>query len=167
MKNPHIEIIFETNSWEDGEPGIESVILSAALAAYAAGQESLPVLGKAADVSMTVICTDDSAMHDLNRTHRGKDNPTNVLSFPMLAIGEDIPAGIPVLLGDVILGFETMCREAGEQEKPLTAHTAHLVVHGVLHLLGYDHMEDIEAEKMEQLESDILMKLGYANPYLI
>jgi len=167
MKYPQIEIIFETNSWEDAESGIESVILSAALAGFAAGQEALPALKKAADISMTVICTDDSAMHELNRTHRGKDQPTNVLSFPMLTADEDIPAGIPVLLGDVILGFETMCREAGEQEKQLAAHTAHLVVHGVLHLLGYDHIEDQEAEKMEQLESDILMKLGYANPYLI
>lgn len=167
MNNPHIEIIFETNSWEDAEPGIESVILSAALAAYAAGRDALPVLEKAADISVTVICTDDSAMHELNRSHRGKDNPTNVLSFPMVTADEDIPAGVPVLLGDVILGFETMCREAGEQEKPLVAHTAHLVVHGILHLLGYDHMEDGEAEKMEHLESDILMRLGYANPYLI
>ncbi|TNE30135.1 MAG: rRNA maturation RNase YbeY [Alphaproteobacteria bacterium] len=167
MKNPHIEIIFETNSWEDAEPGIESVILSAALAAYAAGRDALPALKKAADVSVTLICTDDAAMHELNRTHRGKDKPTNVLSFPMVTADETVPAGVPVLLGDVILGFETMCREAGEQEKPLSAHTAHLVVHGVLHLLGYDHMEDGEAEKMEHLESDILMKLGYANPYLI
>lgn len=167
MKNPHIEIIFETNSWEDAEPGIESVILSAALAAYGAGREALPVLETAADVSVTVICTDDSAMHELNRTHRGKDNPTNVLSFPLLTAENEIPAGVPVLLGDVILGFETMCREAGEQEITLTSHVAHLVAHGILHLLGYDHMEETEAEKMEQLEGDILTKLGYANPYLI
>ena len=167
MKNPHIEIIFETNSWQDTAPDIESVILSAALAAYGAGRGALPVLKTAKDVSVTVICTDDAAMHELNLIHRGKDNTTNVLSFPLLTAEEDIPAGVPVLLGDVILGFETMCREAGEQEKTLAAHVAHLVAHGILHLLGYDHMEETEAEKMEQLEGDILTKLGYANPYLI
>lgn len=167
MKNPHIDIIFETNSWKDAAPDIESVILSAALAAYGAGREALPALEKAGEVIITVICTDDAAMQELNSTHRGKDNPTNVLSFPLLTEGEDVPAGLPLLLGDVIMGFETMCREAGDQDITLVAHVAHLVTHGVLHLLGYDHLEDEEAEKMEQLESDILMKLGYANPYLI
>lgn len=167
MKNPHIDIILESNSWKDAAPEIESVILSAALTAFAAGREALPVLEKAADISVTVICTDDAAIHELNRIHRGKDNPTNVLSFPMVTADDDIPAGVPLLLGDVVLGFETMCREAGAQKKTLDAHVAHLVIHGVLHLLGYDHMEDKEAEKMEHLESDILIKLGYANPYLV
>ncbi|HRN62533.1 MAG TPA: rRNA maturation RNase YbeY [Luteimonas sp.] len=102
----------------------------------------------------------------LNRHYRGKDYATNVLSFPA-----DLPEGLPPgvrlpLLGDLVLCAPVVAREAREQKKPLGAHYAHLTVHGVLHLLGWDHADEREAEAMEQLERGILAGLGIADPYL-
>ncbi|MGL5337628.1 MAG: rRNA maturation RNase YbeY, partial [Aeromonas veronii] len=94
--------------------------------------------------------------------YRGKDKPTNVLSFPFEA-----PPGLELpLLGDLVICRQVVEREAEEQGKPLMAHWAHMVVHGSLHLLGYDHIEDEEAEEMEALERDIMQELGFADPYL-
>ncbi|WP_288791436.1 rRNA maturation RNase YbeY, partial [uncultured Enterobacter sp.] len=98
----------------------------------------------------------------LNLTYRGKDKPTNVLSFPFEA-----PPGIEMpLLGDLIICRQVVEQEAKEQQKPLEAHWAHMVVHGSLHLLGYDHIEDDEAEEMESLETEIMLALGYEDPYI-
>ena len=102
----------------------------------------------------------------LNRHYRGRDYATNVLSFPA-----DLPEGLPEgvrmpLLGDLVICAPVVAREAKEQAKPLAAHYAHLTVHGVLHLLGWDHGDDVEAEAMEQLERSILAGLGVADPYL-
>lgn len=107
---------------------------------------------------IAVLLTDDARMQVLNRDFRGKDAPTNVLSFP--AAGPDA-----AFLGDIALGLETLEREAGEQGKTLEDHLTHLVVHGVLHLLGYDHLESAEAETMEGLERQVLAGLGVADPY--
>ena len=101
----------------------------------------------------------------LNRHYRGKDYATNVLSFPA-----DLPEGLPEgvrmpLLGDLVICAPVVAREAKEQRKPLAAHYAHLTVHGALHLLGWDHGDDVEAEAMEQLERGILAGLGVADPY--
>ena len=99
---------------------------------------------------------------ELNLTYRGKDKPTNVLSFPFEA-----PPGIEMpLLGDLIICRQVVEQEASEQGKPLEAHWAHMVVHGSLHLLGYDHIEDDEAEEMEGLETEIMLALGYEDPYI-
>lgn len=115
-----------------------------------------------AESEVTIRLVDEAESHELNHTYRGKDKPTNVLSFPFEA-----PPGIELpLLGDLIICRQVVEQEAREQEKPLEAHWAHMVVHGSLHLLGYDHIEDDEAEEMESLETEIMLALGYADPYI-
>ena len=114
------------------------------------------------EIEMTVRIVDEAESHDLNLTYRGKDRPTNVLSFPFECPDEvELP-----LLGDLVICRQVVEREAAEQEKPLMAHWAHMVVHGCLHLLGYDHIEDNEAEEMESLETQIMQGLGFDDPYL-
>jgi probable rRNA maturation factor len=108
---------------------------------------------------VTLVLTDDGEMRTLNRTWRGKDTPTNVLSFPSGEIGAS------GFLGDVVLAHETTRKEAGEQGIALQDHVSHLVVHGVLHLLGFDHTEDEAAERMETLERAALAALGIGDPY--
>ena len=115
------------------------------------------------EVEMTVRIVDEVESHELNLTYRGKDRPTNVLSFPFECPDEvELP-----LLGDLVICRQVVEREAAEQEKPLMAHWAHMVVHGSLHLLGYDHIEDDEAEEMESLETQIMQGLGFDDPYLV
>jgi probable rRNA maturation factor len=112
-----------------------------------------------------ITLADDDTQQALNRNWRGKDAPTNVLAFSAADPASPAPAGAPLLLGDVVLAFETVRREAAEQQKPLADHLRHLVVHGVLHLLGYDHAEPAAAEAMEAREIAILAELGVPNPY--
>ncbi|EEQ20787.1 metalloprotease [Yersinia intermedia ATCC 29909] len=111
---------------------------------------------------VTVRLVDEAESHELNLTYRGKDKPTNVLSFPFEAPPEiELP-----LLGDLIICRQVVEQEAIEQEKALLAHWAHMVVHGSLHLLGYDHIVDDEAEEMESIETEIMQSLGYPDPYI-
>lgn len=111
---------------------------------------------------VTIRLVDEQESHSLNLTYRNMDKPTNVLSFPFEA-----PPGIELpLLGDLVICRQVVEREAREQEKPLEAHWAHMVIHGSLHLLGYDHLEDDEAEEMETLETERMLALGYADPYI-
>ena len=111
---------------------------------------------------VTIRLVDEAESHELNNTYRGKDRPTNVLSFPFEA-----PPGIELpLLGDLVICRQVVEKEAKEQGKALEAHWAHMVVHGSLHLLGYDHIEDDEAEEMESLETEIMLALGYPDPYI-
>ena len=139
----------------------------AARAAVAAG-EAEPLLASPRLV-VSLLFTSDAEVHGLNRDWRQRDKPTNVLSFPMLAREELealAPAGPPVMLGDIALAFATCAREAAAKGVPLEAHAAHLIVHGLLHLAGHDHVHsDAEAEAMEALETRILAKLGIADPY--
>lgn len=110
---------------------------------------------------LTIRVVDAAEIQELNATYRNKDKPTNVLSFPFEA-----PEHVELdLLGDLIICAHVVRTEAQEQNKDETAHWAHMTIHGVLHLLGYDHIDDIEAEEMEGLEIKILHELGYANPY--
>jgi probable rRNA maturation factor len=118
-----------------------------------------------AETVVDITLGDDDAQRVLNRTWRGKDAPTNVLAFPAADPAMRLPAGAPLLLGDVVLAFETVRREAAEQNKPLADHLRHLVVHGVLHLLGCDHARAADAAKMEAREIAILAELGVPNPY--
>ncbi|WP_421212315.1 rRNA maturation RNase YbeY [Aeromonas sp. 600479] len=120
------------------------------------------ILGFQQEAEVTVRIVDEAESNELNLTYRGKDKPTNVLSFPFEA-----PPGLELpLLGDLVICRQVVEREAQEQGKPVMAHWAHMVVHGSLHLLGYDHIEDEEAEEMEALERDIMQELGFADPYL-
>ena len=113
------------------------------------------------EAEVTIRLVDEAESNQLNLTYRGKDKPTNVLSFPF-----ECPPGIELpLLGDLIICRQVVEREADEQNKPLLAHWAHMVVHGSLHLLGYDHIDDEEAEEMEALEVEFMQALGYDNPY--
>lgn len=110
---------------------------------------------------VTIRLVDEFESQSLNRDYRGKDKPTNVLSFPFEA-----PPGVELdLLGDLIICRQVVEKEAEEQNKDLLAHWAHMVVHGSLHLLGYDHIDDEEAEEMESLEISIMNALGFENPY--
>ena len=114
------------------------------------------------ETEMTIRIVDEEESQTLNREYRGKDYPTNVLSFPF-----EVPEGIELpLLGDLVICRQVMEREAKEQQISLTSHWAHLAVHGTLHLLGYDHIEEVEAEEMEGLETQIMQKLGFEDPYL-
>jgi probable rRNA maturation factor len=113
---------------------------------------------------VTIVLTDDAEQRALNRTWRGMDAPTNVLSFPAGAqMGE--PLGELHSLGDVVLAYETVAREAHADDIALADHVVHLVVHGVLHLLGYEHEDAAEAERMETLERAVLATFGIADPY--
>ena len=120
-------------------------------------------------LAASLLFSDDAEVHALNRQWRGKDRPTNVLSFPMLE-REDLLAlsthGPPELVGDIALAVETCAREAGEKGVPVEDHAAHLIVHGLLHLAGFDHETgDADAEAMEALEIKALALLGIADPY--
>ncbi|MGJ0503843.1 MAG: rRNA maturation RNase YbeY [Methylocystis sp.] len=114
----------------------------------------------APECEISVTFCDDAAIRTLNAEWRGKDQPTNVLSFPTPG-----PLGRKPLLGDVIIAYETVAREAEEQRKPVRAHVAHMVAHGFLHLIGYDHETAAEAERMEALERKIATALGFPDPY--
>lgn len=119
-------------------------------------------LGQTMDeAELTIRLVDIAESQALNATYRGKDKPTNVLSFPFEAPpGMDLP-----LLGDLVICVAVVEQEAIEQNKPLQAHWAHMVIHGCLHLLGYDHIIDDEAEEMESLETQLIEGLGFSNPY--
>jgi probable rRNA maturation factor len=109
---------------------------------------------------LAIVLTDDSAIRSLNRVWRGIDAPTNVLSFPTSG-----PSGADRLIGDIVVAYETVAREAAAQGKPFAHHLAHLAVHGFLHLLGYDHERDSDAERMEGIERDVLRHLRIPDPY--
>jgi len=116
----------------------------------------------------SVALTSDARIDELNREYRDRDGPTNVLSFASLDVGEleALPPEAPVLLGDIIVAYETVEREAIAEGKAMTDHLTHMVTHGMLHLLGFDHIADDDAAVMEELERDALAALGIADPYL-
>jgi probable rRNA maturation factor len=124
----------------------------------------LPRFAGEEPAEVSILFTDDAAIRRLNAQYRGQDKATNVLSFPQAA-GPHGQAGGARLLGDIILAFETVGAEAALAGKPLKAHMAHLVIHGFLHLLGFDHEGDAEAETMEALERAALERMGIADPY--
>lgn len=135
-----------------------------------AANETLNRFDWETSVEISIVLTNDSAIQKLNREYRGKDNPTNVLSFPSFDDEEEnhlFDKHHPVLLGDLVFSFETIQKEAVDSKKSFSDHLTHLCVHGLLHLLGFDHETDKEAEEMEALEVEILSKLNIFNPYIL
>jgi probable rRNA maturation factor len=147
--------------WE--ERAAEAVAAALALTPFASLAQAAPL------VEVAVRLTDDAEVQTLNRNFRGKDKPTNVLSFPQ--VQDDLLEGLAnsddgeILLGDIVLARETCAREAEEKAISIADHATHLIVHGTLHLVGYDHGDDASAGAMEALEVKALASLGIANPY--
>jgi probable rRNA maturation factor len=164
LTKPRLELLvaIESESWGAEEPlqDLASHVLETA-AAWLKEKEKQK-FGRS-PVEVSLLFTDDAAIQAINAEWRGMDKPTNVLSFPAYPITPGEKPG--PMLGDIILARETLEREAGEMGKPFQEHLTHLLVHGFLHLFGYDHIEDHDAEKMEGLESSILAHLGLSDPY--
>ena len=156
MTSVIVDCVAESPLWE-ALPDAEAVVARACAAAVAGGRTKL-----LPEVEVAVLLADDAHVRRVNAEWRGLDKPTNVLSFPA---AEPARIGSSPMLGDLILAFETCAREAENDGKALCDHLAHLVVHGVLHLLGHDHMTDAEAESMEGLEVEVLASLGVPDPY--
>lgn len=163
VDNPPFEVTLDLQLASDHQPlpSEEQLTLWAAAAIGRAFALSQSKQSENREAELTIRIVDEAESQNLNHTYRGKDKPTNVLSFPA-----DLPEGIDLpLLGDLVICAPVVTQEAQQQHKTNEAHWAHMVVHGSLHLLGYDHIDDAEAEQMEQLETEILVDLGYAAPY--
>jgi probable rRNA maturation factor len=154
---PDIEITVQSSLWRKAVPDIRSRARRAALAALTKAGRLDP------QTSVSLLFADDESVRPLNFAYRKKDMPTNVLSFP--APDTLPPAGIKRSLGDVILAVETVTAEAIRDNKPIGDHLSHLIVHGVLHLIGFDHETSADADIMEPMETQILAGLGIPDPY--
>jgi probable rRNA maturation factor len=151
---PQIDIQIQSQLW-DAQPLAEKTVRDAIVAAAS----TLSTV----DGEVSILLTDDSAMARLNRDWRGIDKPTNVLSFPSSAQIADEGAR---LLGDIVIAYETLERECKDESRVFLHHLAHLAVHGFLHLIGYDHQTDTQAEEMEGVESKIMTRLNMPDPFL-
>jgi probable rRNA maturation factor len=159
-----IDVASACAAWRQVCPGAEELARGAAQLALARGWAVLKLAWQE-KVELGIVLADATEQQHLNRNHRGLDAPTNVLAFQSWEPSTQVPAGAPVLLGDVVLALEIIAREASERDKPIADHVRHLVVHGVLHLLGFDHLTPAEAEAMESLERSILAEMGIPDPY--
>lgn len=163
---PLVDIVFEDDRWQGF--GLQGLAEQAAAAVLA--DQRLE-----GEVEVSLLACDDARIAALNADFRGKPTPTNVLSWPAEALGNELDGGAPFApdlddpmgaeLGDIAIAWETCAREAAEQGKTMPAHVTHLVVHGLLHLLGYDHIRPKDAALMEACELRILATLGFGNPY--
>jgi probable rRNA maturation factor len=153
---PAVEVMVEAAQWKAKRNA--KALLQRAIAAAAA---AVPTNGG----EVAIVLTDDNAIRALNRDWRKKNTPTNVLSFP--AKEARVSPGTLRLLGDIVIAYETTEREARAERKPFAHHLTHLAVHGFLHLVGYDHLVDDEAQAMEGLETSILARLGVPDPYIV
>ncbi len=165
MPRLELDVIIDAPAWLDAVPAAEALCRQSSLAAFHAAAAHLPEMGEEAEAS--VVLSNDARIRVLNAAYRGNDNATNVLAFPAMDPTQPYPAEQPppLLIGDVIVAFETAVAEAMLERKELADHLCHLVVHGMLHLLGYDHQTGDEAEEMERLEAAVLASLGVADPY--
>jgi|SRR5215469_15153368 len=159
-----IDVVAPCAGWARACRDAKSLARRAAEVAFHRGSPECG-LARYGEAELSITLTDAAEQRRLNRDYRGLDVPTNVLAFRNWEARTRVPPGAPLLLGDVVLGLEIVLREAAEQDKPVADHLAHLVVHGVLHLLGYDHLTQIEADGMEALEISILAELGMPDPY--
>jgi probable rRNA maturation factor len=155
---PLTEVLVVAECWQT-EPDAEAVIHRAIDAAAEIADADV------GEAELAVMLTDDTGIRTLNNNWRGIDKPTNVLSFPALQPTAGAPADAPRMLGDIAIAYETTRKEADDEEKPFDHHLSHLAVHGFLHLIGYDHEKDADAEAMEGLEREILAQLGIPDPY--
>lgn len=161
-----LDLSVESDQWQAALPDVDALVRLAVHEALRAGDPSGLDIPLGSSLELSVVLSTDEAVRILNRDYRGKDAPTNVLSFAALDEGDvTFSQGVPVLLGDVIVAFETTAREAGERGILLSDHLFHLMVHGTLHLLGYDHMDEDEATEMEDLETAVLAAHGIADPH--
>ena len=157
-----IDVLADSPAWEDRVPTADTVCRRAAAAAFDAAYRG------PATAEVSLVLSDDARVRRLNHDYRGLDRATNVLSFPNESVAGSAtswPPDRPFLLGDIVVAYETVAAEAGAEHKTFADHLSHLVVHGMLHLLGYDHRTDPEADEMERLETRILATLGISNPY--
>jgi probable rRNA maturation factor len=156
---PETEVLIVAPCWS-AEPDAETIVHRAIETA------ALTVGADTADAELAVMLTDDSGIRTLNKNWRGQDKPTNVLSFPALQpTGPRSADDAPRMLGDIAIAYETTRREADDEQKPFDHHLSHLAVHGFLHLVGYDHETDNDAQAMEALERRVLSLLGIPDPY--
>jgi probable rRNA maturation factor len=156
---PMTEVLTVAECWQN-EPTAEHTLHRAIEAA------AEMVDADVGEAELAIMLTDDAGIRTLNGNWRGLDKPTNVLSFPALQpTGPSGPDDAPRMLGDIAIAYETTRKEADDEQKPFDHHVSHLAVHGFLHLVGYDHENDADAEVMEALEVKILAQLGIPNPY--
>ena len=156
---PLTEVLVVADCWQT-EPDAEAVIHRAIEAAAEFAEADV------GEAELAIMLTDDSGIRTLNNNWRGIDKPTNVLSFPALPpTGGSGPDDAPRMLGDIAIAYQTTRKEADDEHKPFDHHLSHLAVHGFLHLIGYDHENDDDAEAMEGLETEILAQLGIPDPY--
>jgi probable rRNA maturation factor len=157
-------ILTAVSSVEDGGWPNETDLEKLVTAVFRAAESEL-MLSPDYPSEVSLLFTDDATIQGINAEWRAKDKPTNVLSFPAFQLR---PGMAPKpLLGDIVLAFETVAREAVDEGKPFNDHLSHLVVHGLLHLFGYDHDTDVQAAEMEALERKILARLAIADPYAV
>jgi probable rRNA maturation factor len=145
-----VDVEVEDESWSAAIDNVEALVIAAVTATLAENHEG----------EVSILLTDDASIRELNANYRGKDQATNVLSFPAAETARPH-------LGDIALTFGVCSAEATAQSKPLTHHLQHLVAHGALHLVGFDHQTDEDAEEMEALERQILLSLGISDPYAL
>jgi probable rRNA maturation factor len=156
---PHlaVDVLIESEAWRK-LPEAEDIVRRAIAA-------TSPIEIHSRNAALSVLLCDDEKIAGLNANWRGEEGPTNVLSFPAPPLQGPAPDEM-VPLGDIAIAYETLASEAEENGKTVSDHLSHLVVHGFLHLLGYDHHIDDEAERMERLERDILARIGVPDPYV-
>ena len=169
MKKPVVDLVIEDEAWISALPGLADVAETAARMALDVLPEGLR------DAEICVLACNDGRIAGLNGDFRGKPVPTNVLSWPAQDLAPASPGGVPALpsapetgplmLGDVAIALQTTAREAENASRPLKSHVLHLILHGALHLLGYDHETPEDAEVMEGIERRAMMSAGYPDPY--
>ena len=170
-----VAITVDDEAWQKALPNIGSIAGGAVSAAIDLLNDGVGGVPEHGDIEISLLFTNNESMRNLNARYRGVDAPTNVLSFPGRVETKSLPSPGPgggpgstppaVALGDIALAFDVVAKEAKEQTKTLANHVTHLIVHGLLHLLGYDHERDRDAIEMEKLEGQILRALGISDPY--